>query len=95
MAINDCQCNKNTHYESEQVIRLYRETKGRKGKGVTLVKGMGGTEKEIKDFAKKLKQTCNCGGSVKSGVIEIQGDHREKIKQYLSDKGFEVKLSGR
>lgn len=76
------------------VVRIRRETAGRKGKGVTTVTGVPLAEKELKELAKKLKQQCGTGGSLKDGVIEIQGDHREKLKQLLEQQGFNVKLAG-
>lgn len=75
-------------------IRISRESKGRKGKGVTLISGLQLTAADLKTLAKKLKALCGSGGTVKDGVIEIQGDHREQIKQEL-DKHFKnVKLAG-
>ncbi len=75
-------------------VRLLRETKGRKGKGVTLVTGLGLGGAELKELAKLLKQKCAVGGAIKDGVIEIQTDDREKIKSLLEAKGFRVKLAG-
>lgn len=76
------------------IVRLHRETKGRKGKGVTIITGLGLTEQELKPLAKKLKQLCGTGGSIKEGNIEIQGEQREKLKGYLEDQGFTVKIAG-
>ena len=76
------------------VVRIHRETKGRKGKGVSLVKGIPLAEPELKKLAKELKQRCSTGGTLKDGVIEIQGDHRETLKKLLIDKGYQVKMSG-
>lgn len=76
------------------VVRIRRETSGRKGKGVTTVSGVPVADKELKQLAKKLKQQCGTGGALKDGVIEIQGDHREKLKQLLEQQGFTVKLAG-
>jgi translation initiation factor 1 len=75
-------------------VRLKRETKGRKGKGVTLVTGVPLAEAELKKLAKTLKQKCGVGGAVKDGVIEIQTDDRDKLKQLLEAQGFTVKLAG-
>jgi len=80
--------------ESDGIIRLHRETKGRKGKGVVLIKGLQLDEKAIKALAKEIKKRTGTGGSVKEFVIEIQGDQRELIKAILEKKGFQVKLSG-
>lgn len=75
-------------------VRIQRETKGRKGKGVTLVTGLPLAEAELKKLAKELKQRCGTGGSVKSGVIEIQGDQRQLLLSALQEKGYKAKLSG-
>ena len=80
--------------ETDGIVRIRRETKGRKGKGVTTVSGVGLAEAELKTLAKQLKQKCSTGGTVKDGVIEIQGDHREKLKTELEKLGHNVKLAG-
>lgn len=80
--------------EGDGIIRLKRETKGRKGKGVTLVTGVQLHADELKSLAKSLKQHCGVGGTIKDGTIEIQTDNREKIKEFLSAKGFTVKIAG-
>jgi translation initiation factor 1 len=76
------------------VVRIRRETSGRKGKGVTTITGVPLASGELKTLAKKLKQRCGTGGAVKEGVIEIQGDHRETLKAALEAEGYTVKLSG-
>jgi translation initiation factor 1 len=76
------------------IIRIQRETKGRKGKGVTAVYGLQGTEADLKKIASTLKNRCGTGGSVKDGVIIIQGDHRETLKAELTKQGYRVKLAG-
>ncbi len=78
----------------QQVIYLHRESKGRGGKGVTLIKGLALSEGELSTLAKKIKQTCGTGGTVKDGVIEIQGEHREKIADTLRKLGYKVKVAG-
>jgi len=93
-ALSSCSCNKNISYEKSDTLIISRETKGRKGKGVTLIKGVGGSENELKDFAKVIKQHCNSGGTVKEGIIEVQGDHRDSIKEFLIKKNYKVKISG-
>ena len=75
-------------------VRIRRETKGRKGKGVTTVSGIELPEAELKTLAKQLKQKCSTGGTVKSGVIEIQGDHRDLLRAELEKLGHKVKLAG-
>jgi len=76
------------------VVRIRRETSGRKGKGVTTITGVPIAKDELKTLAKKLKKVCGTGGALKDGVIEIQGDHREKLKAELEKQGFTVKLAG-
>lgn len=80
--------------KGDGTIRISRESKGRKGKGVSLITGLPLTETELKALAKKLKQLCGSGGAVKDGVIEIQGDHRDKLLQALIDSGYQAKKSG-
>ena len=80
--------------DSDGVLRIRRETKGRKGKGVTTVSGFGLPDSELKTLAKQLKQKCSTGGTVKDGVIEIQGDHRDTLKTELEKLGHRVKLAG-
>jgi len=75
-------------------VHLKRESKGRGGKTVTLVTDLPLTSEEIKSLAKELKQVCGTGGTVKDDIIEIQGEHREKLKSCLESKGFKVKISG-
>lgn len=94
-SLDACQCNKsNFNTDGDGIIRLSRETKGRKGKGVTLVNGFQGSEAELKALGKQLKQLCGTGGTVKNGIIEVQGDVREKIKIELENAGHKVKLAG-
>ena len=77
------------------IVRIRRETKGRKGKGVTLVCGVVLPEAELKQLAKQLKTLCGSGGSLKDGVIELQGDHREQIHPWLEQHLSQpVKLAG-
>ena len=76
------------------VVRVGRETKGRKGKGVTVITGVPLAGSELKDLAKELKQKCGSGGTVKDGVIEIQGDHRDAVVAALGGRNWNVKKSG-
>ena len=75
-------------------MRLRRETKGRKGKGVVLVDGLQLDPKELKAMARKLKQLCGTGGAIKDTIIEIQGDQRDKIAEFLRNEGYSVKIAG-
>lgn len=79
---------------SDGIVRLMRETKGRKGKGVTLITGVPLDHENLKKLAKSLKQKCGSGGSIKNGVIEIQGDHRAVLEKELKGLGYTVKRAG-
>tara|TARA_B100000315_G_C14536959_1_gene568950 strand:+ start:414 stop:767 length:354 start_codon:yes stop_codon:yes gene_type:complete len=76
------------------VIRIARETKGRKGAGVTLVTGLQLQADELKALAKQLKALCGSGGTTRPGVIEIQGDKRQQIASFFEKRGDKVKISG-
>ena len=80
--------------KGDGIVRIRRETKGRKGKGVTTVSGLLLQDAELKAMAKDLKKLCGTGGAVKDHTIEIQGDNRDKIKAFLEAKNFTVKLAG-
>jgi translation initiation factor 1 len=80
--------------QGDGIVRIRRETKGRKGKGVTTLSGFSMSESELKVLAKQLKQKCSTGGTVKDGMIEIQGDHREILKVELEKRGLIAKLAG-
>jgi translation initiation factor 1 len=88
------QIGKDSIPKGDGVVRVYRETKGRKGKGVTLISGVPIAEDALIALAKKLKQKCGTGGTVKNHVIEIQGDQRDIIVAELSAQGFKVKKAG-
>lgn len=79
---------------SQQLLLLHRETKGRGGKAVAIVKGFVGPQSELEALAKQLKNHCGVGGSSKDGEILIQGDVRAKVAQFLSAKGYRIKLVG-
>lgn len=80
--------------KSDGIVRVGRETKGRKGKGVSLVTGVPLDGEALKKLAKELKQKCGTGGTVKDGVIEIQGDHRDMLIELLQARGWTVKRAG-
>jgi translation initiation factor 1 len=90
-----CICGKgNMGIPNDGIVRIGRETKGRKGLGISVIAGVPLDDKGLKTLAKQLKQKCGTGGTVKSGTIEIQGDHRDLLKQELLKIGYTVKLSG-
>jgi translation initiation factor 1 len=80
--------------ESDGIIRIRREKKGRKGKSVTAITGFDPADVDLKLIAKNLKAKCGTGGSIKDGLIIIQGDHRQAIQEELQKQGFKVKLAG-
>lgn len=80
--------------KGDGVVRIQRQTSGRKGKGVCLITGIDLDDTALDVLAAELKKKCGCGGSVKDGVIEIQGDKRDQLQQLLEAKGMKVKLAG-
>jgi translation initiation factor 1 len=83
---------------AQQNLKIMRESKRRKGKTVTVVSGFVLTENDLNDLAKTLKTLCGAGGTVKhegeTQVIEVQGDHRDKLADKLKELGYKVKLAG-
>jgi translation initiation factor 1 len=79
---------------AQQIVYLHRESSGRAGKAVTLVKNLALSDEDLKSLAKKLKQECGTGGTVKEGVIEMQGEQRQKIAAVLQKLGYKVKIAG-
>ena len=77
-----------------QTAYLHRESSGRGGKAVTVVKNLVLSPENLKALAKKLKQECGTGGTVRDGVIEIQGEQRERIAEVLRELGYKVKIAG-
>ncbi|MGU3522574.1 stress response translation initiation inhibitor YciH [Enterobacteriaceae bacterium C23F] len=80
--------------KGDGIVRIQRQTSGRKGKGVCLITGIDADDAELAKIAAELKKKCGCGGALKDGVIEIQGDKRDLIKTLLEAKGMKVKLAG-
>lgn len=81
-------------HTGDGIVRLHRERKGRKGQGVTLIRGLVLAGPELVALAKVLKSSCGVGGSVKSGVIELQTTDRERIRTLLEGQGYTVKIAG-
>lgn len=92
--VADCECAQDAPPAGDGIVRVSRETKGRKGKGVTLITGIPLDEKALKAYAKTLKAKCGTGGTVKDGVVEIQGDQRNILIPLLEQKGWTVKRAG-
>lgn len=93
--VADCVCGKDRPAaQGDGTVRLHRETKGRGGKAVTIVKGLPLTGAQLKALAKVLKQKCGVGGALKDENIEIQGDQRQILKTELEKLGYTVKIAG-
>ncbi|MFT3930431.1 MAG: translation initiation factor Sui1 [Spongiibacteraceae bacterium] len=97
--VDECQCSALRAQSvmgcsEDGIVRIKRQTQGRGGKVVTTISGIALPAEEVKQLAKKLKQACGSGGTVSDGIIEIQGDHRDKLKTELEKLGHTVKLAG-
>ncbi|MCF7968793.1 MAG: translation initiation factor Sui1 [Methylococcaceae bacterium] len=94
--LNACRCSKNKPSvpKSDGIVRISRETKGRRGKGVTVITGVPLNSVELEKLGRQLKQRCGTGGTVKDGTIEIQGDHRDLLLSELEKLGWVVKKAG-
>ena len=92
--VDSCICRKAITSTGDGIVRIFRDSKARKGKTVTLIKGLRLNEKALHDLHSDLKRMCGSGGAVKDGVLEIQGDHRDSLLAELKKRGFTVKLAG-
>ncbi len=95
----DCRCRRSrpaqpASPQGDGIVRVGRETKGRKGKGVTVVTGLPLAGAALEELATRLKKRCGSGGTVHEGVIEIQGDHRDTLVTELGRLGYAAKRSG-
>lgn len=79
---------------ADGIVRVSRETKGRGGKAVTLVRGLALEAGALEQMAKRLKTACGSGGTVKDGVVEIQGDHCDRLLALLAAEGHKAKRAG-
>lgn len=93
--VDSCICSSEEIVTGSGNVTLWYETKGRKGKGVSVIKELAMTDSELAVLAKKIKNHCGTGGSVKNGMIEIQGEQREKIQALLSGMYITSKFAGR
>lgn len=89
-----CTCQSKSAFLGNGVVRVSRETKGRGGKSVTLVKGLALDAEALAVLGKQLRTACGTGGTVKDGVIEVQGDHCERVMEALRKHGHAPKRTG-
>lgn len=89
-----CICKNSLIPAGDGIARVRRESKGRGGKTVTTISGVPLAEDALKELASALKKRCGCGGALKDGVIEIQGEHVELLLEELHKRGFQAKKSG-
>ena len=93
--IDECVCKKQkSRPKGDGIVRVSRSSKGRKGKTVTVVTGVPLDDDALKTLLKELKRLCGSGGTLKDGVIEIQGEHRDNVIAALQKKEFKVKKAG-
>jgi translation initiation factor 1 len=83
-----------TSVPNDGIVRIARDKKGRGGKTMTVITGLPGDDGALAALAQTLKKLCGSGGTVKDGVVEIQGDHRDRLASYLGGLGYRVKLAG-
>lgn len=99
--VTECRCRRSKPAQAtasvikgDGIVRVGRETKGRKGKGVTVVTGLPLAGTALGELATRLKKRCGSGGTVHDGAIEIQGDHRDTLVVELEKLGYTVRRSG-
>ncbi len=94
MAVADCRCRQVQRPAGDGVVRVSRETQRRGGKAVTVVRGVPLADDELAALGKRLRTACGAGGTLKDGVIEVQGDHADKVTALLQQAGFKAKRAG-
>ncbi len=92
--LDDRQTSGEPKKKSDGIVRIMRDRKQRGGKTVTVITGIVASDDALTVLAQQLKKLCGSGGTVKDGVIEIQGDHRDKLQAKLTELGYKVKLAG-
>ena len=99
--MTECRCRRSKPAQAapvagrgDGIVRVGRETKGRKGKGVTVVTGLPLAGTALEELTTRLKKRCGSGGTVHQGVIEIQGDHRDTLVAELEKLGYVTRRSG-
>jgi translation initiation factor 1 len=95
-AVGDCVCKRGTPGKAsgDGIVRVSRETQGRKGKGVTVITGLALPAEQLDSLATELKKCCGSGGTVTQGRIEIQGEHRDRLLAELARRGWQAKRVG-
>jgi translation initiation factor 1 len=93
-AMADCRCGQPVAPAGDCNVRVSRETQGRGGKAVTLVRGLPLQGEALAALGKRLRAACGAGGTVKDGVLEVQGEHRDRVVELLLKEGFKVKKAG-
>jgi translation initiation factor 1 len=96
LPVSNCQCKSKTRQTAQPSggVTIGRERKGKAGKEVTVIRGLPLNALELQLLGSSLKKHCGSGGTVSGDTIEIQGDHREKVKAFLLDLGHQAKLAG-
>ncbi|MFM9883871.1 MAG: translation initiation factor Sui1 [Burkholderiales bacterium] len=89
-----CKAIPSNRHHGDGIVRVSRETKGRGGKAVTVIRGVPLESAGLEALGKQLRASCGAGGTVKGGVIEVQGDHVERVMDLLRTQGMDVKRAG-
>jgi translation initiation factor 1 len=92
--VQSCICKQAVVNKGDGIVRVSRETKGRGGKSVCVISGLGLAPTELDKLCTQLKKRCGTGGTAKDGVIEIQGEHRDTLMAELTKQGYRVKSGG-
>ena len=92
--LQQCTCGQASAPRGDGNLRVSRDSKGRGGKTVTLVRGLALDAAALEALAKQLRSACGAGGTVKDGVVEVQGDHTVRVLAWLTEQGFKAKPSG-
>ena len=89
-----CKAKQGNFGKGDGIVRVSRETKGRGGKAVTVIRGVPLEATGLADLGKRLRAACGSGGTLKDGVLEVQGDHVDRVMQMLGEQGWVVKRAG-
>jgi translation initiation factor 1 len=94
LPIAGCRCAQAAAPTGDGTVRVSRETQGRGGKAVTVVRGVPLQGEALAALGKRLRAACGAGGTLKDGVLEVQGEHRDRVVELLLKEGFKVKKAG-